>query len=135
MLAAAMHGLDQGVLLYDHKRIILFANEYLASMADRNVAELVGLHRDEFLRGFASRFVDPADFQRRMLILPEGPYVGREDFEFKDPEQRVVRWTSRPVAFANGEFGQVSVFRDVTAEAALEQARALRANLEFLSGE
>ncbi|WP_224363513.1 GAF domain-containing protein [Hyalangium versicolor] len=120
VLAATLNGLDDAVLLLDHKRTILFANEYMAAIADRTVSELIGMNREEFLRGFSERFADPPDFLRRMLILPEGPYVGREDFELRQPPGRMVRWTSRPVAFADGNFGQVSVYRDVTAEYAEE---------------
>lgn len=82
MLAAALNGLDEAVILFNHKRI-----------------------------------EDRADFLRRIAVLPDGPYVGREDFVLKGPPRRVARWTSRPVVFADGNFGQLSVYRDVTAEA------------------
>jgi PAS domain-containing protein len=116
VLSAALNGLDDAVLLFDHRRIILFANEHMALLADKTVSELIGLHRDAFIRAFATRFQDPMDFMRRVRIPTEGPYVGREDFELQLFPRRVVRWMSKPVAFADGHFGQVTLYRDVTEE-------------------
>ncbi|WP_224249352.1 GAF domain-containing protein [Hyalangium gracile] len=127
ILATTLDGLDDAVMLFDHRRIILYANEFMALLADRTVSELIGLHRDEFIRAFAERFKDPMDFMRRVRIPADGPYVGREDFELQQFRRRVVRWSSRPVAFADGNFGQVTVYRDVTDEIELSEELARRA--------
>ncbi|KFE68023.1 GAF domain-containing protein [Hyalangium minutum] len=131
VLAAALNGLDDAVMILDHRRVILFANEYMALLADRTVAELIGQPRDVFVRSFATRFQDPLDFMRRVRVLADGPYVGREDFELQQFPRRVVRWMSKPVAFADGQFGQVTVYRDVTEEVELAEERAQRLNQEF----
>lgn len=123
VLAAALNGLDDAVVLFDHRRIILFANESMALLAERNASELMGMERHTFIRLLSSRFKDSLDFLRRILIPEEGPYVAREDFELKS-SQRVLRWMSRPVAFADGHFGQLTTYRDVTNEVELAQRRS-----------
>lgn len=135
ILAATLDGLDDAVMLMDHRRIILYANEFMALLADRTVTELIGLHRDEFIRAFAERFKEPKDFIRRVRIPTDGPYVGREDFELQQFRRRVVRWSSRPVAFADGNFGQVTVYRDVTEETELSEELARRTSLDTFSQE
>ncbi|WNG16118.1 GAF domain-containing protein [Cystobacter fuscus] len=123
VLAAALNGLDDAVVLFDHRRIILFANESMALLAERNASELMGMDRHTFIRLLSSRFKDSLDFLRRILIPEEGPYVAREDFELKS-SQRVLRWMSRPVAFADGHFGQLTTYRDVTNEVELARSRS-----------
>ncbi|EPX61858.1 hypothetical protein D187_010477 [Cystobacter fuscus DSM 2262] len=123
VLAAALNGLEDAVVLFDHQRIILFANESMALLADRNASELIGMERHTFIRLLSSRFKDSLDFLRRILIPEEGPYVAREDFELKS-SQRVLRWMSRPVAFADGHFGQLTTYRDVTNEVELARRRS-----------
>ncbi|ATB38008.1 hypothetical protein CYFUS_003434 [Cystobacter fuscus] len=122
VLAVALNGLDDAVVLFDHRRIILFANESMALLAERNASELMGMDRHTFIRLLSSRFKDSLDFLRRILIPEEGPYVAREDFELKS-SPRVLRWMSRPVAFADGHFGQLTTYRDVTNEVELAQSR------------
>ncbi|SEK44719.1 DNA-binding response regulator, NarL/FixJ family, contains REC and HTH domains [Stigmatella aurantiaca] len=126
VLAAALNGLEDGVLLFDHRRVILFANEYMALLADQSVPQLTGMHRDAFIRTFSARFKDPADFLQRVLIPAEGPYVGREDFELTCFPRRIIRWTSRPVAFPDGNFGQFTLYRDVTNEIEFAPVRTFR---------
>jgi PAS domain-containing protein len=123
VLAAALNGLEDAVVLFDHQRIILFANESMALLAERNASELMGMDRHTFIRLLSSRFEDSLDFLRRLLIPEEGPYVAREDFELKS-SQRVLRWMSRPVAFADGHFGQLTTYRDVTNEVELARSRS-----------
>ncbi|WP_224367484.1 GAF domain-containing protein [Hyalangium versicolor] len=116
ILAAALNSFEDAVMILDHRRVILFANEYMSWLADRSVDELIGMQRDAFIRAFATRFKDPLDFVRRVRVMAEGPYVGREDFELQMVPRRVVRWTSKPVPFADGTFGQITFYRDVTEE-------------------
>lgn len=126
VLAAAINGLEDGVMLFDHRRVILFANEYMALLADKSVPQLTGMHRDAFIRTFSARFKDPSDFLQRVLIPAAGPYVGREDFELTCFPRRIIRWTSRPVAFPDGNFGQLTVYRDVTNEIEFTPVRTFR---------
>ncbi|MFY0575211.1 GAF domain-containing protein [Cystobacter fuscus] len=123
VLVAALNGLDDAVVLFDHRRIILFANESMVLLAGRNASELMGMDRHTFIRLLSSRFKDSLDFLRRLLIPEEGPYVAREDFELES-SQRVLRWMSRPVAFADGQFGQLTTYRDVTNEVELAQRQS-----------
>jgi GAF domain-containing protein len=126
VLAAVLNGMEDGVLLLDHRRVILFANEYMALLADQEVRQLTGMHRDAFIRTFSARFKDPADFLQRVFISADGPYVGREDFELSCFPRRIMRWTSRPVAFPDGNFGQLTVYRDVTHEIEFTPVRTFR---------
>lgn len=133
-LRAIVDHLDVGALLFDAKRTILYANPAMAALAGLPAPTLVGMARDNFLEHCSSRFDDPIDFLRRMRVLPEGPYVATEDLVLVRPHRRVIRWSARPVAFQDGTYGQLGLYRDVTNEVDLAAETARLAVHDPLTG-
>ena len=108
-LMAILANLDCAVLLLDGSRRVVFANQTLADLAGVPVDALLGKPRDAFVALFAPIFDDPADYRRRIDVLPAGPYAGREDFGAKGPARRILRWSAKPVEMKDG-IGQLETY-------------------------
>ncbi len=118
LLDAVLANMEDGVLLTDAARRIVFANRALAELTEISADLAIGMSRDEFVGVLAGHCRDKTEFMRKMGVDPSGPFAAREDFEVLRPRRRVLLWIAKPVAFANG-VGQLETFADITAEADL----------------
>jgi CheY-like chemotaxis protein len=111
-LMAVLANLDSAVLLLDEARTIVFVNEALAALASAPPEALLGKTRGAFVGMLAPIFDDPADYVRRVRVLDDGPFAGREDFVASRPSRRVLRWSAKPVEMKDG-LGQLETYTEL----------------------
>lgn len=113
LLEAVCSSVESGILVLDSERRILLANQALSSMFSVPHAEILKLTREDFILRASAQCTDRVEFLRKMRVLPDGPFSGRELFEMIRPVRRVVRWIGKPIRLPGG-VGQLDIFDDVT---------------------
>jgi diguanylate cyclase (GGDEF)-like protein/PAS domain S-box-containing protein len=121
-LSAVLDNIDNGIVLLDQNRRVVFCNQAAADMYSRTIDSLIGLHSDEVMKDAAPLMADPEDFLRRVRQPETGAYAARGEFELEKPRRRFIRWTAKPVPI-DGGIGQLGVLTDVTSEVDLNRER------------
>jgi len=132
-LSAVLDDTDDGVILLDGGRKVVFANQAAADLFALASDSLIGRDRDEVVREAAQLSSDPDDFVRRMRVAPEGPFALRAEFEMDRPRRRFVRWAAKPVQLVEG-IGHVIVLSDITAAMDLAREREQLARTDPVTG-
>lgn len=134
VLEGVVSSLDAGVLVMtcDDRRI-LYANSKLGELAGIPAGEIVGMTRSQWIEHCRTLFDDPADFMAKLKVLPEGPYLAREELVVQRPLARNIRWTAKPLQ-VNGQTVQIGIYEDVTARRAWERAQVELALTDELTG-
>jgi diguanylate cyclase (GGDEF)-like protein len=133
-LQAVLNNIDSGVMLVDQRGRVVFANAALENFMDRPASEAIGLERAQVIAAMAGHFDDYPAFVDA-VAPPEGlpGAAATADWEMKWPQRRVIRWSARRVALAEGA-GTLEIWRDVTAEADLTRRLREQAVRDPLTG-
>ena len=118
--ATILSHLDQPVALFGPDGKIRVANPALAALLSVSDDKLSGLDRPGLASVLQAASADAA-FIQLVAKLPAEPLVRHEEIRFDNVDERVFRWSTKPVDLPDGE-GQLDVWRDITAERELERA-------------
>jgi diguanylate cyclase (GGDEF)-like protein/PAS domain S-box-containing protein len=132
-LTAVLDNINNGVVLLDPQRKVIFVNQALADTLGVSVESLLGHSRDELVREAAEHSSDPDDFLHRLKVGPSGAYALRADFELEKPRRRYIRWISRPIELPDG-IGELTVVTDLTADIELTREREQLARTDPVTG-
>jgi diguanylate cyclase (GGDEF)-like protein len=132
-LRVVLSTIDTGVLLVDHRSMIVFANEALSEMSGIPIEIITSMNLREWVQQNCNVFDDPREFLDKIRVLPDGPFSACEEFEIQRPRRRFIRWTARPVLLPDG-VGHLGLYRDVTAERDLARQREELALTDPLTG-
>ena len=130
-LQSVLAGMDSGILLSDASGRVVYANRPLGELSGVPEEQAIGLPRSEFLRRQVQRLHEPEPLAAG--IADAADFEGEIEFVVAQPERRVFRWWSRPVALPDGD-GRLDVFRDVTAESDVRDRLARHAVTDPLTG-
>lgn len=127
LLDALVDSLDEVVLLFDAEQRCRGAGARAGALFGVEVAELLGLPRDEILRRLGAASVDAAAFRAAVEAAVDGSQVM---IELAHPERRQVLWRTVAIGSGGAQPGVMDIVRDVTLERtatarAEEMARAL----------
>ncbi len=130
MLSAVLEGTNNGILLVDRARRILYANERLAALFGVESAGILGKTHDEYIELVKDRLRNPNGFVQRLAHTYRYPEIkSTDDVEVLHPAHRILSRYSGPVYKDDGDLlGRIEVYTDVT------EVRQLQRNKdEFLS--
>ena len=132
-LESVLQHLDVGMVLFDHERQLVVANQAMALMIGLPVGEILRLTWGEWVAHLLTLFDQPNEFVQKVQSIAPGPVVARAEFETTRPRRRVVRWYAEPIRLPDG-IGRLDVFTDITAERDLVLERDRLARVDALTG-
>jgi len=131
-LESVLQHLDVGMVLFDHERQLVVANQAMALMIGLPVGEILRLTWGEWVAHLLTLFDAPNEFIQKVQSIAPGPIVARAEFETTRPRRRVVRWYAEPIRLPDG-IGRLDVFTDITAERDLVLERDRLARVDALT--
>lgn len=124
-LSAIIESAAQPIVVYDNTSRVILANQKLAELYGIPRSEIEGLNSTEFMAKIVAKHTPVSDMTEVMRRVTQNDLKSyTEEIEFSAPQSLIVQRLVTPVLDEQGRtLGKVALYRDVTAERALDRAK------------